>query len=1033
MVSGITTLQMKTKKQLITEENLMNKITQSLTLDLVEIRHNIVNARQGDKLVRDLTITITNNGCTYPLPEHADVRLRGTRPDGNYVFYDGTATVSDRANGIVHVQIPDYLLSSSGRAYLDIGIYQDAGENKTEIASTEKFVLYIPEHTFSEEDAVHSPEGSTLSNLIQTTRELEKTVSENEEARQTGYSGMTNKISQVQSLVSAGKPVWDDKYTRNEVDNKFSSLETNIDWKESVETFDDIAAAYPDPQDGWTVNVKDTDYTYRYNGTEWVTISANAIPKATAAVDGLLSKEDKAGYDDANAKKHIHDNKEALDTVTSEQISKWNSLDSDMTGSTSDTEGVHGLVPAPPTSSVSLFLKNDGSWGIPDSSPQTKIDSIILEELPLTQEVLLSQNASITKTKEIELAPETEYTLFFAGAKVSSLRGFTQWKYEINIAVMETGSGETVVIQNLDSISENGIRTAASKKSAERLISTEGILKPKLKITYKWYREYPKTAIPDSSYVKNDVTVKGLGNSFAWNANTLSIDQGFQLDITGLEWNHLSLAFSSSDPDSLDGILYPYLLTNNGGTSNYKHGFEVSKSGNLITIYYRGFPLSATSSSEFKFFFDDSYNTVVASVASPSYSATTSPYHLSLKYETTVGFSGSYNDLADKPEIPAAVRIKGNEENTYHTGDVNLTSESIGAVKRYNAFFWTEENGSASGWYRICSFTPKNAIQFTLNASRAWYNNAEEVFSLKISVLSGQGTNRVEFEQLGAMWRDHLLTKVRVTYASEGSPSYLEIYYDGNYKNRVTFDIYNITNSTITDGDMLNISSPISKSSYSGTTWEYNITKEGLIAKDAVGVLKTSGGTMTGGVKAVGGKNSDSYSSTALDMSNSNITNVNGIYTADNADNGSEGINFYRSATTVDSLHASAGNLYFTPNRTLGTNGTSYKVSSRIYGTINPVHGSKNSASYVYKDTDNHGHLHLYITGVTLNAGAWTTVASSTIKPPLVNRGHVIVADGAYTLSGAERTGCTFNNAGEVSIISPISFSGKDVYIDVFW
>ena len=53
-------------------------------------------------------------------------------------------------------------------------------------------------------------------------------------------------------------------YTPNEVDNKLSTLETKIDWKEAVGTFDDIATTYPSPQDGWTVNVKDTDYTYRF-------------------------------------------------------------------------------------------------------------------------------------------------------------------------------------------------------------------------------------------------------------------------------------------------------------------------------------------------------------------------------------------------------------------------------------------------------------------------------------------------------------------------------------------------------------------------------------------------------------------------------------------------------------------------------------------------------------------------------------------------------------------------------------------------
>lgn len=113
-------------------------------------------------------------------------------------------------------------------------------------------------------------------------------------------------------------------YTPNEVDNKFAALETNIDWKEAVSTFSDIATTYPNPEDGWTVNVKDTDYTYRYNGTAWVAISANAIPKATDTVDGLLSKEDHAKYEDANNKKHTHSNKSVLDGITSALVNNWN-------------------------------------------------------------------------------------------------------------------------------------------------------------------------------------------------------------------------------------------------------------------------------------------------------------------------------------------------------------------------------------------------------------------------------------------------------------------------------------------------------------------------------------------------------------------------------------------------------------------------------------------------------------------------------------------------------------------------------------
>ncbi len=273
----------------------MKKITQSITLDLIEIQHNVINAHKGDQLVRNLDITITDKGSPYPIPDASFIYLRGKRADGRSVFYN-IAEILDAENAKIRVDIHDYLLSSAGRCRLDIAIYDTPqklydgtetteGEDHagTEIASTESFVLYIPEGVFDEKDIVYSDEGSTLATLIGSAREKINEMTD-----------VTDQMDQVQTLVNTNKPIWDDKYTKNEVDNKFSTLETNIDWKESVGTYADITTTYPSPQDGWTVNVKDTDYTYRYNGLEWVAISANAVPKATNSIDGLLSKEDYA-------------------------------------------------------------------------------------------------------------------------------------------------------------------------------------------------------------------------------------------------------------------------------------------------------------------------------------------------------------------------------------------------------------------------------------------------------------------------------------------------------------------------------------------------------------------------------------------------------------------------------------------------------------------------------------------------------------------------------------------------------------------
>ena len=90
------------------------------------------------------------------------------------------------------------------------------------------------------------------------------------------------------------KALYADKYTKVEVDNKLLQALNSLDWKESVKTFADLFTKYPNPEEGWTVNVTDEDATYRWSKKEnkWILISANSIPLVTELVDGLMRKED---------------------------------------------------------------------------------------------------------------------------------------------------------------------------------------------------------------------------------------------------------------------------------------------------------------------------------------------------------------------------------------------------------------------------------------------------------------------------------------------------------------------------------------------------------------------------------------------------------------------------------------------------------------------------------------------------------------------------------------------------------------------
>lgn len=94
-------------------------------------------------------------------------------------------------------------------------------------------------------------------------------------------------------------------YNQTEIDNAIGIAISNLDWKESVATFADLATTYPTPQEGWTVSVDDTNIIYRYDAgvPEWVGISANSIPNATPSQSGNMSAADKTKLDaiEANA------------------------------------------------------------------------------------------------------------------------------------------------------------------------------------------------------------------------------------------------------------------------------------------------------------------------------------------------------------------------------------------------------------------------------------------------------------------------------------------------------------------------------------------------------------------------------------------------------------------------------------------------------------------------------------------------------------------------------------------------------------
>lgn len=101
--------------------------------------------------------------------------------------------------------------------------------------------------------------------------------------------------------------------------------------------------------------------------------------------------------------------------------------------------------------------------------------------------------------------------------------------------------------------------------------------------------------------------------------------------------------------------------------------------------------------------------------------------------------------------------------------------------------------------------------------------------------------------------------------------------------------------------------------------------KDSLSASD-VGAIAKSGDTMTGALITATNKYYESNNEYGINMSNSDLVGINGIYTMDKCDSFNEGIHFYRDSTHWDSLYARDGRLYFVPNREKNTAGNSKNV-----------------------------------------------------------------------------------------------------------
>ncbi len=147
-----------------------------------------------------------------------------------------------------------------------------------------------------------------------------------------------------------------------------------------------------------------------------------------------------------------------------------------------------------------------------------------------------------------------------------------------------------------------------------------------------------------------------------------------------------------------------------------------------------------------------------------------------------VAFSGSYKDLSDKPSIPAEVKVKGNAETDFHTGNVNISPENIGSpsneymeehfVPDYVSSAISAIGSQGIGWYRIAKakYPYYNSCVISLKRS---YNLPGPEYQ-KIQLMNAYSNHK--FVSLAALSNSHIWSKIRETWDEEKTEAYIEVY-----------------------------------------------------------------------------------------------------------------------------------------------------------------------------------------------------------------------------------------------------------------
>lgn len=449
---------------------------QKITLDLTISRVQNVHCSQDDADSRNILITLSDNGKSYNIPSEVRIFLKISKPDNTYVYIDEDDVdhLFRNDDGTISIILSEQATCVSGICEAELQFI-----TPKETISTRKFNIIVKKSVINDEEIESVIESNIIQKMIRHLIDFMNPHKVNKE--QVGLGNVPNVITNDQTPtyeeaeefenISSGEKlsIAFGKIQKaissllghiNNFDNPHKTTKSQIQLGNVDNTSDvdkPVSTAQQKAIDGAYANSnKYTDQKIAdlINGApetmDTLKEVADAIEKNKSVVEALdksigtkanqneldthtgndtihITSDERTKWNDANNKKHSHNNKSVLDGITSELVQKW-----------SNGSSVTGIKGAKETSyrrgNVNLTPVDIGAYAIE-----------AIDEMMKKVSIPLSQELAVVGTEDDQLIVEESS----GWQTVNYLEGISGSLKTIAQQLMALNSGLTNHINNV--------------------------------------------------------------------------------------------------------------------------------------------------------------------------------------------------------------------------------------------------------------------------------------------------------------------------------------------------------------------------------------------------------------------------------------------------------------------------------------------------------------------------------------------------------------------------------------------------------